>query len=227
MIRTLANQTGARPNPSSSTATGQPFGRGIVTQFDGPALGRARMRAIRVPTVVPGANVLSCTQPGSPAARIGCAITASPTRYIRGVIRNLCGPDTTAKVNTAASLAETDTVEASFTGVNKRGAAQNVNNLPGASNTVAPGTAPVNATDGSCPQRAQFANGLFTGQYLAPVTEYIFAERIQTGTQGLPHRTSSNWTAWSMARVDRAATPRRRRSRRPGKARDDGTVLEN
>jgi len=182
MTGTLANQTSARPNPSAGIATGQPFGGGIVTQFDGPALGRARMRAIKIPQVDPVQVVTNCTQGlgSTPTTRTGCAVTGSPTRYVRAVVRQLCAPETTAKVKSATDpFAGTDTVEPNFTGINKRvGIAQ----LTGAG----PGTSGVAPSDGTCGQRAQFANGLFTGQYIAPFVEFILAERIQRGTAVAP-----------------------------------------
>ncbi len=181
MTGTLANQTAARPNPSVAIATGQPFGGGIVTQFDGPALGRARMRATKVPQVDPLAAVTNCTQGpnSSPTTRTGCAVTGSPTRYVRAVVRQLCAPETTPKVNTPQDPFGVDTVEPSFAGINKR---VGVVQLPGAG----PGTSGVAPTDGTCGQRAQFANGLFTGQYVAPFVEFITAERIQRGTAVAP-----------------------------------------
>ncbi len=179
MTGTLANQSGTKPNPSAGVATGQPFGGGIVTQYDGPALGRARMRANKVPQVDPAANVINCVAGAGPAARTACAVTASPTRYVRAVIRQLCAPDTTAKVTTAADPFGLDTVEPNFTGINKK---VGIVQLPGAG----PGTSGVAPSDGSCGQRAQFANGLFTGQYIAPFTEFILAERIQRGTAVAP-----------------------------------------
>ena len=175
MTGTLFNQTATRPNPSSGIASGQPFGGGITTQFDGPALGRARMRATKVPQVNPLAAVTNCTQGAgsAPTSRTGCAVTASPTRYVRAMVRQLCAPETTPKLTTPNDpFIGTDTVEKNFTGINKR---VGIVTLPGA----VPG-------DGSCGQRAQFANGLFTGQYIAPFTEFILAERIQRGTAVAP-----------------------------------------
>ena len=140
------------------------------------------MRAIKIPQVDPLAAVTNCTQgPNSlPLTRTGCAVTGSPTRYVRAVVRQLCAPETTAKVTTAADVVSgSDAVERSFTGINKRvGVVQLAGSGAGASGAA--------SSDGSCGQRAQFANGLFTGQYIAPFVEFILAERIQRGTAVAP-----------------------------------------
>jgi hypothetical protein len=55
-------------------------------------------------------------------------------------------------------------------------------NLTGAG----PGASGVSAGNGTCLQSAQFANGLFTGQYLAPVGEFIFGENTLAGDPIIP-----------------------------------------
>jgi hypothetical protein len=216
MTGTLTGQTAAgnKAFPSATVNTVQPFGGGLTTQYDGPKLGRARMRAVSVPALTAGGACL--TGPGNPPlSRVGCALTASPTRYIRAVVRQLCAPESQllnaavppaattfiAKTNSPTFFAGTDTVEPNFTGINKIGvgsavgaraggaagvAGTGVLNVAGSSNLTAVGTMPVAAGDGSCLQRAQFANGLFTGQYFAPVGEFILPEKIQTGIPGAP-----------------------------------------
>ena len=117
-------------------------------------------------------------------------------------------------MNSATFLAASDGVEPFFTGINKLGpfvagnAAANplllpkgVSPLPGSGITaivgvagsgLAPGSIAATIPDaaGSCGTRAQFANGLYSGQYIAPVTDFIFAEKIQAG---IPAASSNFW----------------------------------
>ena len=67
----------------------QPFGGGIETQFTGPQPGRARIRANKVPAIDP---TVPCPLT---AGTQGCAVTQSPTRYVRVVVRSLCAPAAT------------------------------------------------------------------------------------------------------------------------------------
>ena len=39
---------------------------------------------------------------------------------------------------------------------------------------------------GTCLESAQYANGLFTGQYMAPVGEFIFGENTLAGSPIIP-----------------------------------------
>ena len=62
--------------------------------------------------------------------------------------------------------------------------------LPGAGDGDYKGAANsslVGLGDGTCLQSAQYANGLFTGQYMAPVGEYIFPENTLAGFPVLPN----------------------------------------
>ena len=146
---------------SAIPRTTLPFGGGITTQFDGPQLGRARIRAIKVSSV-------PCVQLAG-----GCNITASPTRYMRAVVRGLCAPTSNAApalfdINGTAPLAAGATPQV------------NPNSL-----LVPQALFPVAATP--CLQRAQFANGLYTGQYFAPVGNFIFPENVRTGAPIVPY----------------------------------------
>jgi hypothetical protein len=156
VTNTLADQLAGR-DPFATSA--QPFGGGIQTQFIDAAVGRARVHQNKVPAIDPTAGL--CPTTGGSRA---CAVTQSPTRYIRAVLRSLCAP-------TDAGPAGTPTGNP---GNLDGGAFFSVNGprppLPGAA-----------AGDGSCLQSAGFANGLFTGQYAAPTTEFIFAENVVAG----------------------------------------------
>jgi hypothetical protein len=160
MTGTLTEQVALKITPSPTSV--QPFGGGITTQFTGPQAGRARMRALKVPAV----GVGSCI-PGdpTPANRLGCAVTASPTRTIKAVIRQLCAP-------------ATDTPSGSW-GIN------NTNPNGTAATSLAPFVGQVGTT-AKCVERAQFANELFTGQYTAPIGEFIFPENTIAGQAIVP-----------------------------------------
>ncbi|WP_045835017.1 hypothetical protein [Hyphomicrobium sp. 99] len=114
---------------------------GIVTQWDGAQISRARIRA-------------SKATPG---------LLTSPTRTIRVVARSLCTP---ADINptTGVSFAGVTIASLGWTPMN----------------TTAP-TTPGFTSDGTCVGRAIAANGLATGEYLAPVFEFIFPENTGRG----------------------------------------------
>jgi hypothetical protein len=104
-------------------------------------------------------------QPGRVRARGPKAppgVLVSPTRLVRMVSRSLCAP-------------------AANTGITAR---------PGTYYNINLGGAPVPAALGTgttqCLQRAQAANGLYTGQYAAPVGEYIFPENVVAGDRLVP-----------------------------------------
>ena len=157
----------------------QPFGGGIETQFVGPQPGRARIRAIKVPAIDPLQGACPLTA-GSQA----CAVTQSPTRYVRAVLRQLCAP--------AAGFAAGQ--PSGNPGNYDGGAYFDINgsraNLPGAGVLVAnpadPNAPALPVPDGSCLQSAQYANGLFTGQYYAPTFNFIFAENVFGGDPIIP-----------------------------------------
>ena len=130
-------------------------------------------------------------------------MTQSPTRYIRVVLRSLCAPAATGALSQltngggipVAALATVPSRNldtgvkppAPTVAVPNNGPFFDINgaraNLPGAG----PGASLVSASDGSCLQSAQYANGLFSGQYMAPVTEYIFPENTLAGNPIIPN----------------------------------------
>jgi len=152
--------------------TPQPFGGGIATQYVGPQPGRARIRATKVPSINGTAGV--CPPTGGSQ---NCAVTNSPTRYLRVLVRSLCAPAAGFPANTpAGNPGNLD--GGAFFSINGGRAS-----LPGAG----PGLSGVPASDGTCLQSAQFANGLFTGQYMAPVGEFIFPENTLAGSTIVPN----------------------------------------
>lgn len=204
--------------PSTSTAQANAFGGGIYTQFVGPQPGRARIRANKVPAIDP--TVACPTTAATIGGSSGCAITQSPTRYVRAVLRSLCAPAATGAVSAAGYPAVGSTnlnngVAGGNTGpyfdingprgnvlnsgVNSlvlAGSAAAVSvNFQGGAN-VASNLSYVGPGDGTCLQSAQYANGLFTGQYMAPVSEYIFPENTLAGFRVLP---ASFWHMGFMA----------------------------
>jgi hypothetical protein len=190
MTGSLANQAGAKL-PYATTA--QPFGGGIQTQYVGPSPGRARIRANAVPPINP-ARVNVCPSGGAPGsltvgADQGCAVTNSPTRYVRVAIRSLCAPAIVD--NTPAAIPPTNldngAVAAATPWIDINAALGTSPLLPGAGPGAAvPGDAP---STGLCLERAQFANGLFSGQYMAPVGEFIFPENSLSGSPVVPATT--------------------------------------
>lgn len=207
----FTNQGGAagltsQPYPVSA----QPFGGGIQTAYVGPQPGRARMRANNVPPIDP-TRLNACPVGGAPgtltaAGDQGCAVTQSPTRFIRATLRSLCAPAITT-TNPSANPALAGGLAAGVpippgnidNGlVAGPGAWIDVNaprvgplaapTLPGAGPGAAiyPADAP---STGLCFERAQFANGLFSGQYSAPVGEFIFPENTLAGVPVVPATT--------------------------------------
>ena len=177
MTGTLAEQAAGK---LAFLTSAQPFGGGLETQFVGPQAGRARMRAVKVPPIDP--TLGACPLTGGSRA---CAVTQSPTRYVRVAIRELCAP--------APGFAAG--VPAGNPGNWDGGAFFDINggrpNLPGAGVpglgvNPDPNAVPPTAGDGSCLQSAQYANGLFTGQYFAPTFNFIFAEAILGGAPIAP-----------------------------------------
>jgi hypothetical protein len=207
---TFSNKNGAGGLISTPyPVTAQPFGGGIETQYMGPQPGRARIRANAVPPIDPTRTTLCPVGAGAgsltAAGDQGCAVTQSPTRFIRATLRSLCAPavrTTNPSVNAAAAggLAagvaippgNIDNGIAAGPGawVDVNGALGVAPVLPGAGPGAAiypAGSDP--ATTGLCFERAQFANGLFTGQYSAPVGEFIFPENTLAGTPVVPATT--------------------------------------
>lgn len=92
-------------------------------------------------------------------------ILTSPTRNVRVVARTLCAP-------ASATVAAAGTTPAATY--------YNIN----AAAPMAEGPANVTAT---CLTRDPVANGLFAGQYLAPVSEYIFPENVVAGDRPVPY----------------------------------------
>lgn len=166
MTGTLADQLAGK-NPFITTV--QPFGGGIQTQFTGPQSGRARIRANKVPPISTAPGIGACPSSGGSQA---CAVTQSPTRYLRAVVRSLCAPAAGFPANTPAN---------------------NPGSLDGGAFFSINSTRPLIKTDGTpgsakqCLESAVFANSLFTGQYMAPVGEYIFPENTLAGAPILPN----------------------------------------
>jgi hypothetical protein len=152
----------------------QPYGGGIQTQFTEAQPGRARVRTNKVPAINPALGACPTTA-GSQA----CAVTQSPTRYVRVVLRSLCAPAASAANVPVGNPGNLDA--GPFFDINNAGGGRP--NLPGAG----PGTSGVPAGDGTCLQSAQFANGLFTGQYMAPTLAFIFPENTLAGSPIVPN----------------------------------------
>ncbi|CAA2142683.1 hypothetical protein HYPP_03705 [Hyphomicrobium sp. ghe19] len=97
-------------------------------------------------------------------------ILTSPTRTIRIVARGLCTP---ANINPTAGLSFSGvpsvTTTLGWTGVNT----SNPNGTTG--------TAAITSDGATCVNRAIAGNGLSTGQYVAPVFEFIFPENVGRG----------------------------------------------
>jgi hypothetical protein len=122
---------------------------GIVTQWDGAQISRARIRATKA---APG-------------------LLQSPSRMVRVVARSICNPD---EINTI------DTTKLKY-----------ANATPAtlgwkAINTASSGVPGVTSDGTTCIGRAIAANGLQTGQYQAPVFEFIFPENTGRGDPIVP-----------------------------------------
>jgi hypothetical protein len=201
---TFNNQGGAaglttQPYPVSA----QPFGGGIQTAYVGPQPGRARIRANTVPAINP-ARVNACPVGGAPGtfttgADQGCAVTNSPTRFIRAVLRSLCAPVGTGALDNAGVAVPATNIDngvvaggSPWIDVNAplagAGAAPSLPGAGPAANSY-PFPGPDQVSSGLCFERAQFANGLFSGQYTAPVGEFIFPENTLAGTPVVPATT--------------------------------------
>ncbi len=195
MTGALAEQNDGRTLTLASS-TAQPFGGGIETQFVGPQPGRARIRAIKIPSI--NGTAAACPLAGGSQ---NCGVTNSPTRYMRVVLRSLCAPAAsdnplgTRSIGLNGVAVPTSNMDEGAANAPGRWFDMNGTrgNLPGASTGnyngsasgpavggVVPGL--VNKTPGNvCWQSAQYANGLFTGQYMAPVGEFIFPENTLSG----------------------------------------------
>ena len=88
-------------------------------------------------------------------------IMVTPGRYVRVVARTQCNPYTVNRVTTGSAAEQLANPE-----------------LNGNAGGPTPGA--------SCLERAPGANGLFTGQYEAPVFEFIFPENISLGDPIVP-----------------------------------------
>lgn len=87
-------------------------------------------------------------------------ILVSPTRNVRVVARTLCAPGAVTGATPATTFYDI--------------------------NGLAPQVAtPANKV--ACLTRSEVANGLFAGQYLAPVSEYIFPENVVSGDRPVPY----------------------------------------
>ncbi len=92
------------------------------------------------------------------ATKAPLGFLTSPTRYLRVVQRSLCLPTSTAI-----------------------GGSVNIGGIPAIDDTT------TTAGNVKCVERKPAANGLFTGQYLAPVFEYIFPENVSVGDPVVPN----------------------------------------
>jgi hypothetical protein len=193
---TMEGMTGTCADQNSQavsfTTVAQPFCGGIQSQYAGPQPGRARIRAEKVPAINPLAAG-ACNPIGGDSQ--ACAINNSPTRYIRATLRSLCAPqhscavgapcDDSAQAGKPAALNIANSnldqsvgATSAWVGINDApSAAFSLPGSPGPSSTV-----PLNpANPLTCLTRAEFANGLYTGQYMAPVGEFIFPENTLAG----------------------------------------------
>ena len=93
-------------------------------------------------------------------------VLVSPTRYARVVSRALCAPATVAAVAPSATTLGSP----AYWDIN----------------ATAPVVGAPVGTTAKCLERAPAANGLFSGQYLAPVGEYIFPENVVAGDPLVP-----------------------------------------
>ena len=153
----------------------QPYGGGIQTQFTEAQPGRARVRTNKVPAINPALGACPTTAGSSglrrhPVAHPLCACGAA-LAVCAGRQRRLMFPSATRAISTPARSSTSTTPAAARP------------NLPGAG----PGTSGVPAGDGTCLQSAQFANGLFTGQYMAPTLAFIFPENTLAGSPIVPN----------------------------------------
>ena len=208
MTGTLADQAsvlakGVVVVPASLVSQASAFGGGIYTQFIGPQPGRARIRAIKTPAIDATVPCIA-TAPTIGGSR-GCAITQSPTRYMRAVLRSLCAPAATGAAsatrdgagNLIAALATVPAKnldEGSLATSPNLGRFFDINgtraNLPGAATGTYTGAgvgAVIKQASNVCLESAQYANGLFTGQYMAPVFEFIFPENTLAGFAVIPN----------------------------------------
>lgn len=205
MTGTLADQA-TQPGrgvavPASAINQAGAFGGGIYTQFIGPQPGRARIRANKVPAI--DATQACPATAATIGGTRGCAVTQSPTRYIRAVLRSLCAPAATGKASEpgfaalAAVPAKNLDNGATASTTPNAGPFFDINgtrtNLPGAATAgvydggANNGTAVGKQAANTCLESAQYANGLFTGQYMAPVGEYIFPENTLAGAPIVPN----------------------------------------
>jgi hypothetical protein len=172
--------------PATTLAQSNAFGGGVYTQFAGPQPGRARIRSIKTPAID---ATLACPATGvTIGGTQGCALTQSPTRYLRAVLRSLCAPAATGAPSSLAGYPPVPPTNLSIAGAAANtGLYYSINgtrpNLPAAG----PGMSGVLAGDTTCLQSAQYANGLFTGQYMSPVGEYIFPENTLAGFPVVPN----------------------------------------
>lgn len=188
---TLESMTGTLTEQLAGTTpfiiSAQPFGGGIQTQFVGPVPGRARIRANKAPAIDTTGQACPAT-----AGSQHCSITQSPTRYVRAVLRSLCAPAATGAVGTNGATVGTTNIDngtKDINGIPKPDQFYDINgtrpDLPHAGPRTSR-NADRSLPPGSCLESAQFANGLFTGQYMAPVGEFIFQENTLNGAPILP-----------------------------------------
>ncbi len=129
-------------------------------------------------------------------------MTQSPTRNIRVVLRSLCAPAATGERDANNVLIGSSNLDngAWFSINGARPKLPTAETIAGAGNT--------------CLESAPFANGLFTGQYMAPVGEFIYPEPTLAGSP-IPANNFNQMA--SSCTASRATTPPLSRPRAPGK----------
>lgn len=139
------------------------IGGGITTMNAGAQVQRARLRATKAPV----------------------GLLGSPTRMLRVVSRTQCLPNEYI-LNSAQA---TFTQQASWVTQGGNAVLPNAAPVPAidSSSTVASTAGTIRQAAKPCLESTPVANGLFAGQYAAPVFEYIFPENVSVGEPVVPY----------------------------------------